>query len=242
MAPLDPGPPYDGLPIGQLYVTDPDIITPYTVSWTVGVQWEIARNTVLESAYVGNIGRELLQFREMNQPYNQVPRHQPDEQGLLPPSSGIHVGSPHHQLGESNYKGWETSLFRRFRDGLGFGVAYTLSRSEDLSSHFHSGATNRTWVMTPQDDDDHEAERSDSFFDARQRLVLSEIWMIPYSPGGALGAVLGDWSIQQRVDCPERSPVLALRQRRPMPDRGELDAGLPAQPGGRPQRRSQDVG
>jgi hypothetical protein len=195
MAPLDPGPPYDGLPIGQLYVTDPDIITPYTVSWTVGVQWEIARNTVLESAYVGNIGRELLQFREMNQPYNELSGINQTNKDSFRRHPGFTSVLRTTNWGESNYKGWETSLFRRFRDGLGFGVAYTLSRSEDLSSHFHSGATNRTWVMTPQDDDDHEAERSDSFFDARQRLVLSEIWTLPYSPGGALGAVLGDWSI-----------------------------------------------
>ena len=152
MAPLDPGPPYDGLPIGQLYVTDPDIITPYTVSWTVGVQWEIARNTVLESAYVGNIGRELLQFREMNQPYNQVPginRRTRTPSAVIRDSRRVLRTT---NWGESTTRAG-TSLFRRFRDGLGFGVAYTLSRSEDLSSHFHCGCDESNLGMTPQDDD-----------------------------------------------------------------------------------------
>jgi len=39
--------------IGQLYATDPNIVTPYAVAYSLGVQWQFMPNTLLEVAYVG---------------------------------------------------------------------------------------------------------------------------------------------------------------------------------------------
>lgn len=201
-APLNPGPDYTGERVGQLYVTDPDIITPYTLSWTIGVQYELWQNTVLETAYIGNEGKKLLQFQELNQPIfiaGQTTQSNKDSFRRYPGFTSVLRTT---NWGESDYHGWETSVQQRFSKGLSFGAAYTLSRSNDLSSHFHSGATNRTWVMTPQNADDPDAEYAASFFDARHRLVLSEVWEIPVGPDkkwladGALSQVLGGWRVQ----------------------------------------------
>ncbi len=201
VAPLNPGPGYDGQPIGQLYVTDPNIITPYTTAWSLSLQWEVLKSTILETAYVGNRGRKLLQFEEINQPYNQLDGITQSNKDLYRRYPGFTSVLQTTNWGRSSYNGWETSLFRRFSEGLSFGVAYTLSKSMDLSSHFHSGATNRTWVMTPQNADDPEAEWAPSFFDARHRLVVNETWQIPVGPDkkylneGALAHILGDWVV-----------------------------------------------
>jgi hypothetical protein len=200
-APLNPGPGYTGERIGQLYVTDPDIVTPYTFTWTIGVQYELQQNMVLETAYIGNEGKKLLQFQEMNQPIfiaGQTTQSNKDSFRRYPGFTSVLRTT---NWGESDYHGWETSLLRRFNRGLSFGVAYTLSRSNDLSSHFHTGATHRTWVMTPQNADDPEAEYAASFFDARHRLVVSEVWELPVGPDktwlteGVLSHVLGGWRV-----------------------------------------------
>jgi hypothetical protein len=103
--------------------------------------------------------------------------------------------------GKSEYNGLETTVQRRFNNGLGFQVAYTLSGSKDYSSHFHSGATSRVYVMTPQDDNDIPAEWAYSDHDARHRLVISEVYELPFGTGkrwlssGALANVVGNWTL-----------------------------------------------
>jgi hypothetical protein len=80
-------------------------------------------------------------------------------------------------------------------------VAYTLSGSEDYSSHFHSGATSRVYVLAPQDDNDIPAEWAYSDHDARHRLVVSEVFELPFGPGkrwltsGAMGYIFGHWTL-----------------------------------------------
>ena len=75
-------------------------------------------------------------------------------------------------------------------------------RSQDNSSAFHSGATNRTYLLKPQDANDTDAEYSPSEFDARHRFNASEIWELPFGRdrrwlqvGRAVAAVLGDWTV-----------------------------------------------
>ena len=61
--------PVSGSPIiGQLYSTNPDIVVPYTVAYSLGAQWQFADNMVAEVALVKNNAYDLLQFEEMNQP------------------------------------------------------------------------------------------------------------------------------------------------------------------------------
>jgi len=70
--PLDPGEMFVPLPLGarqaQVMTYETDLRTPYTQSWSLRVQREIMRNTVLQVAYVGNHATNHL--RGLN--YNQV--------------------------------------------------------------------------------------------------------------------------------------------------------------------------
>ena len=187
--------------VGQLYVTDPNIVTPYSAVYNVNTQWEFARNTILEVAYVGNHGYNLLQFRELNQPIYVAGQTTAANKDLFRPYPGFTSILRSSNWGTSNYNGIETSVTRRFSDGLQFQTSYVLSRSQDTSSRFHSGATNRTYIMMPQDTNDVDAEYADSDFDARHRVVLSEIYELPFGrskkwlQSGPVSAVLGDWSV-----------------------------------------------
>ena len=103
--------------------------------------------------------------------------------------------------GTSNYNGIEASVTRRFINGLQFQASYVVSKSSDTSSRFHSGATNRTYIMMPQDTKGVNAEYANSDFDARHRVVLSEIYELPFGrnkkwlQAGPVSAVLGNWAI-----------------------------------------------
>lgn len=187
--------------VGQLYVTDPNIVTPYSVVYNFDTQWEFMRNTILEVAYVGNHGYNLLQFRELNQPIYVAGQTTQASKDLFRPYPGFTSVLRSSNWGTSNYNGIETSVTRRFINGLQFQASYVLSKSSDTSSRFHSGATNRTYIMMPQDTNDVNAEYANSDFDARHRVVLSEIYELPFGrnktwlQAGPVSAVLGNWAI-----------------------------------------------
>ena len=187
--------------IGQLYATNPDIVTPYAVAWSIGTQWQFMPNTLLEVAYVGNRGRRLLQFEEMNQPFFVTGQTTAANKDLFRPYRGFSSVLRSTNWGKSEYNGLETSVQRRFSNGLGFQVAYTLSHAKDYSSGFHSGATSTLYLLKPQDSNNLAPEWADADFDARHRLVASEVWELPFGPErrwlntGVLAHVIGGWSL-----------------------------------------------
>ena len=194
--------PQAGSPIiGQLYATDPNIVTPYAIAYSLGVQWQFMPNTLLEVAYVGNRGRDLLQFEEMNQPIFVAGQTTAANKDLFRPYTGFSSVLRSTNWGKSTYNGIETSVQRRFSSGLGFQVAYTRSHSMDYSSGFHSGATSTLYLLKPQDTNNLAPEWADADFDARHRLVASEIWELPFGQNrrwlrdGVLSQVAGGWSL-----------------------------------------------
>jgi Carboxypeptidase regulatory-like domain/TonB-dependent Receptor Plug Domain len=187
--------------VGQLYVIDPDVTTPYSVVYNINTQWQFMTNTILEVAYVGNRGYNLLQLgNELNQPIYVAGQTTQASKDLFRPFPGFTSVLRASNWGRSDYNGLETSVTRRFDKGLQFQASYVLSRSNDNSSAFHSGATNRTYLMMPQDANDKDAEYGSSEFDARHRVNLSEIFELPFGRdkrwlrSGPLAAVFGNWA------------------------------------------------
>lgn len=188
--------------VGQLYVIDPHITTPYSAVYNIDVQWQFMTNTILEVAYVGNRGYNLLQLgNELNQPIYVAGQTTQANKDLFRPYPGFTSVLQASNWGRSDYNGLETSVSRRFTNGLQFQASYVLSRSMDNSSAFHSGATNRTYLLAPQDANNKDADYAPSEYDARHRVNLSEIYELPFGRGkrwldsGPLDAVLGHWSV-----------------------------------------------
>ena len=161
--------------IGQLYVIDPDITTPYSIVYSIGTQWQFVTNTILEVAYVGNRGYDLLQFEEMNQPIYVAGADDGGEQGSLSGRIPDSARCCSVQLGAVRLQRPRDERQRRFTDGLEFQASYALSKSQDNSSAFHSGATSRTYLLKPQDANDQDAEYAASDFDARHRFTVGDL-------------------------------------------------------------------
>ncbi len=120
-----------------------DYDPPTVYNWSFGVQRDIGFSTVLDVAYVGNVGRHLLQRRSVNAtPYgtNFLPSsrdttltgNRPLQPNFLRPIRGFADIQYIEFASSSNYHSMQTQLNRRFTSGLTLGGTWTWSKALDL--------------------------------------------------------------------------------------------------------------
>src|SRR5258708_17798644 len=68
---------------GLVVVTDPQIRTSYMQQYNLNLQHELGAGFLLEAAYVGSLGRKLLNFRDLNQPFVVAANGQPPSEANL---------------------------------------------------------------------------------------------------------------------------------------------------------------
>jgi hypothetical protein len=93
--------------------------------------------------------------------------------------------------GSSSSNQLQVTVDRRMNHGLGFRVAYTLAKTIDVTSGFRARSGTLTNPLDPRFD------RGLADFDARQRLVLSPLWQIPFGEHGSRlrQNILGGWMV-----------------------------------------------
>ncbi|HYK49510.1 MAG TPA: hypothetical protein VEU94_07270, partial [Terriglobales bacterium] len=102
--------------------------------------------------------------------------------------------------GNSNYNALLASLRHRPTRGISYGVSYTWSHN--IADY----VDNLTGTAFPQNSYDYGAERGDSMFDVRQRLVTFVTYELPVGKGkrylgngGVASYILGGWQINTIV-------------------------------------------
>ncbi|HYN09027.1 MAG TPA: hypothetical protein VES67_16710 [Vicinamibacterales bacterium] len=100
------------------------------------------------------------------------------------------------------------SIQRGLARGLRFGASYTLARSMDNASSLGAGG-----AVVAQNDQDLEAEYALSNFDRRHQFSANATWELPFgvgrrwlADGGALAALVGEWSVTMNVSAESGSP------------------------------------
>ena len=189
--------PFVGVPVSGIFV-DPDLRTPYVQQYNAGVQWEFARNTVLEVGYVGNKGTKLLQVINLNQPF-----YVPATNSFVPPlavgailSTNKNVTGGVHQIqtsSNSRYNSLQTTLTRRFAQGLQMTAAYTFGHSHD----YYNG-TNVNELASPVGDQfNWKLNYGRSDFNREHRFVISGVYDLPTKKDGsqAVRALINNWQI-----------------------------------------------
>lgn len=117
--------------------------SPTVYNWSFGVQRDVGFKTALDVAYVGSVGRHLLQRRQMNAfPYGtnfQANVIDPTAAGTIPlppnflrPIRGYGDIGYIEFAGSSNYHSMQTRVNRRFSRSFTFGAAWTWSKAMDL--------------------------------------------------------------------------------------------------------------
>lgn len=172
---------------------DPNLRDTYTMHWSLGVQQQLARNTVLELAYVGNRGVKLpagaaYAGEELN----------------LSPFGGTEI-SPNFGnirfLGdyvESNYHSLQASLRRHMGFGLNLDANYTWSHETDDGADILLAAY--------QNSHDIKADYASGDIDVRNNFTLGAVWDVPTA--SYLPSILGKgWQINSIIQARSGLPV-----------------------------------
>jgi hypothetical protein len=118
-----------------------DFRPPTVYNWSFGIQQNVGFGTVLDVAYVGNVGRRLLQRRSLNalnygtrfRPTSIDPTtNNPLPDNFLRPLPGYADIQYIEMASTSNYHSLQTQINKRFSKGLQFGVAWTWSKAMTL--------------------------------------------------------------------------------------------------------------
>jgi hypothetical protein len=186
--------------------------TTYVQEWNLSISQELGRDYALTAAYIGKTGRKIIAFR----PFNAAPfipgnnaQGQPisteeNAESRAPFLPGIYgtEGIFLDNSFTSAYHSVQIEVDKRFSGGLQFNSSYTLGKSIDSSSTTNLGAC----LANPFNVRD---DRGRSSWDRRHAFVVSGIWSLPAyaSQSGALGKLLGGWSVSGISYVQSGSPV-----------------------------------
>jgi hypothetical protein len=155
--------------------------TPYMQQWNLDLQRALPGNFLLDIAYVGTRGDHLTGTSNMNQ----APPGPTSSAGREPLSPLI--GQAHAMLNRefSIYHALQVKVERRFTSGFYMLAGYTYSHSIDDGSISSTGANApiASGGGMPQDSFNWRAERGNSDFDLRHRMVVSFIYELPFGKG-----------------------------------------------------------
>ena len=179
-------PPYTNTkPALGLNSVDPTLRTPYVQQWAFNIQYQVAREMLLEIGYMGSKGVALPDRRAIDQailasptnPVNGQTTNTATNVTLRVPYLGF---SPEGLLAEetasdSRYNSLQASLTQRISHGMRYLISYTLSKSMDdtsagSTSIFSEVAGNEAYLSVNKG-------RSD--FDRTHRFVVSGSYDIP---------------------------------------------------------------
>ena len=183
-----------------------DFKPPRVYQWNVGIQRKLASKLIFDLAYVGSKSNDLLRQQQINAvplgatflPQNQDPTRaasstpgataKPND--LLRPYQGYGTIRMWDNTGWANYHALQTSLTRRFENGVMFSVFYVWSKALTVNSTDQSpGIPNATKEQIKQYD------YSYADYDRPQNFVANFIYQTPKKASGVLGYLVNDWQL-----------------------------------------------
>ena len=189
------------------YAGDPNWKNAYSIQWNFGVQHQLTQGFLLSVNYVGSGSRRTdVGGRYGTSVYPGPGRWQ--DRALFP---YMNVPSSFDRSwGTASYHGLQTSLERRWSNGLAFTASYTWSRTMDPGSSGFFGVEGNS-IQNPYN---MRADRSISSYDVPHNLVLSWVYDLPFGKSRLLRTgnkvvdnVLGNWQINGLADLRSGQPV-----------------------------------
>jgi Carboxypeptidase regulatory-like domain/TonB dependent receptor len=182
------------LPPFPIFYTPQNLVTPYTQSWNLNVQQELAQHVALQLGYVGTKGTKLVRLRDANQPNVFGNRPNPNYTFM----------DEFATISHSNYNALQATLRLQGTHGFSGFAGYTFSKSLDDAS---DGIDyNFSTVALPQNSNNLAAEYGPSNFDARHRFTTALTYQVP--------ALFGPKRLAQGW---ELNTILTAQSGRPVP-------------------------
>ena len=178
---------------------DQNLVTAYYEQAHFGVQYEIAKDFVLESNYVGTFGHKLQAILGAGT-YNGRTVSGVSHSLVNPNYGRI---SFRNNCCNSNYHAWQTSLRKRFSAGLQFNANYTYAKAMDDVSDVLSEKVAGTAHGYPMDPTNVRIDYGPSDFDVRHRVVTSFVYDLPFAKGNRW---IGGWGIAGIVSWQTGAP------------------------------------
>jgi hypothetical protein len=188
---------------------------PKVYAWNVGIQHKIWKNIIADVSYVGSASRDLLRRYQINAvplgakflPQNQDPTRAPSTvpganalpDDLLRPYPGYNNIQMWDYSSYANYHALQTSLNRRFDNGVMFSAFYVYSKAKTLehNNDFNQGGAPACQCGEPQFSKE-EIRRLDYSLTPNDRphtFVLNAIYQTPKVASGVLGVLANNWQI-----------------------------------------------
>jgi hypothetical protein len=188
---------------------DPSDILPNTWQWNLTVERELARNTKLELAYVGNRGLHLIRYTDINAVLadQRLNYALTQDDSLRPFGGGNFAGIGYAQwAGGSNYHSLQ-ALFRTRVKGLDAQFAYTYSRSLSDTDITNSGNLAQTTVL--EDPSNPRRNYGPSSINRPHTLVGNIVYDVPDFKGhnAFVKGALGGWELATILDYASGTPI-----------------------------------
>jgi hypothetical protein len=215
----------------QLQIFQYDAKIPSTTQWNVGVQMQLPSAMAADVSYVGNHGFNLLQnlrgtqavmdlnapdfgaaYRPENQDPTLAPSAVPGATALHPdqlrPYTGYGAIFAFQPIFHSTYHSIQTSLNRRMRNGLQFGVNYTYSLSFTGNAGITGGGLGPGLRLEHHPDGSYSVRSDQAEYEELNKdmgnrphvFKANAIWELPTLSNGspalkALGYVVNNWQL-----------------------------------------------
>jgi hypothetical protein len=177
--------------------------------WNVSVQHELVRDTVLELAYVGNKGQDLIGITNLNEirPEDRLAYAQTGDVSLRPLNgiAGIGDGNmPFYTRDRSSiYHGLQAALVTRFGDGSRAQVAYTWSKVTSDTGLASSDGPGMSAENAYTDSTQPGLDKARGAIDRTHVFSGSLVLALPKleDKGGVVKNVLGGWELSSIVQA-----------------------------------------
>lgn len=162
-------------PFDTINAINPDLDTPYTMSYSLSVQQELPHGIFAEASYVGNLGRHLIRQPDINQPtFAQL-------QANIPPGPNVNVNALRPYKGyssirmrlsdsTSNYHAMQLYAAKRRGDFL-MTLSYTWSKVLTDASGFNDN---------PEDPFNKRFNYGPATFDRRHIFAATYTYKVPF--------------------------------------------------------------
>ena len=184
----------NGLPKPVPRHMDQNLMTPYYMQESFGVQYALAKDFALEASYVGTMGRKLIGIENRNTFDGRVS----GAGSSARPNPIFGSDNARGNYFGSNYNALDVTLRKRFSRGLSLTGSYTYSKAlDEVSDAFRTtngGATYGNEAATDQQNVRNDYGPSD--FDIRHRVVVSFDYNLPFFHGNRW---IGGWTANSIV-------------------------------------------
>jgi hypothetical protein len=181
----------------SLRAVDQNLVTAYYEQTNFGFQYQLTKDTVLETNYVGTFGHKLLGILGEN-----------TYDGRYTGANNVKVNSAYSNISfrtnccDSNYHALQVTVRKRYSSGLQFNANYTYSKAlDDLSDAF--ATKNASINAYPTDSENPHFDYGPADFNVKHRAVVSFIYDLPFLKANRW---LGGWSASGIVSVQTGTP------------------------------------